>query len=260
MLKIALTSDTHYGHCTKQQLVNMFGMMARQAPDLIIHAGDWTGTHGFPESVEQTMDALRQAIQDTPVLAVRGNHDLWMLRRSKRTAREWRREEEAGRTAGNLAGVIWLDEYSGGYIHEGTNTHVVGTMTWYAAVDPVTNDAAWMPATRDREPSSRHATIRNAERGIWERICTGLGEDKPERLLVVTHHPLVYPAARLGEQAHGGPPSWADELEKALGHQPLAYINGHYHQLWEGQRDTAGRVRFECGSDYGSPCFITFTL
>lgn len=256
-MKIALISDTHYGRgmTSKESLLQVFQDMAEEGPDLVIHAGDWSGTAAFPESVRQTMLALRKYLPNTPVLATTGNHDYWVMKTNRMTEKWQEHQQKKGRQVGRDLGVSWLDEYPGGFVFG--DTRIVGTMTWYGATLPLTNDCHWIPG--GREPLELHRRIRNEQYDIWSKICSGLREaEKSGRcdLLVVTHHPLVYPEAPVGGREHGGPEHWADELEEAHGRQPLAYLNGHFHQRWNGEKDGEGRKRYESGSDYGIPRYI----
>lgn len=254
MTKIALTSDTHYGRgmTNKDSLRNRFKQLAEEeSPDFLIHAGDWEGTEPFSVCVEQTMQALREFLPSTPVLAVTGNHDLWLMDRNHRTQERWEKEQAVGRDAGRAHGVQWLDEVPRGVTIQ--DFRIVGTMTWYEWMHPNTNDVHWMPKMQGQV----HAHIRAKERAIWNDICDGLVENPPEdlsRLIIVTHHPIVYP--HMPNTGHGGPAEWAADLEMAAGGIPGAYLNGHYHERWEGNKDTAGRKRWEAGSDYGNPSYV----
>lgn len=250
-IRIALTSDTHYGHCRKQDLSEMFCRMAAETPDVIVHAGDWAGTHPFSISVYHTMDALRKYLPTATVLAVRGNHDLWIHDRNDLTRTRWREEEIRGRLAGKMLDVIWLDEYTGGYLHEDSGTQIVGTMGWYAVADPGTNDARWFP-----RGTNLHREILSSEQDRWDAICAATRRTThPDRVIVVTHFPIVYPGDELIRK-HGGSDVWVEHLESCLGGPALAYLNGHYHQSWKGEMDRERRPRYESGSDYGRPNFI----
>lgn len=81
MTKFIKVTDTHYGHSNNTHKIHekFLNLMAheiqKQKIDAVIHSGDWIShnQHQLP----RTWKMFRRILNDIPILAVRGNHDLW---------------------------------------------------------------------------------------------------------------------------------------------------------------------------------------
>lgn len=254
-MRIAVTSDTHYGHTKKAALVKMFKHMATEQPDVVVHAGDWAGMHAFPHSVQHTMDALRRAMPMVPVIGVTGNHDYWVHNENRRTEMALHQQLQAGFEIGQNAGLQWL-YFGGGTVIDGVA--FVGCMGWYANPMPGTNDTNYMPGINHGGPV--HGRMRFLEQQNFDTALM-IAEQQilaSNQVVCVTHFPIVFPGGLThGDQQYGGDPAWGDAM-RAFGVQH--FINGHAHQRHEGAPMSDGARKWEAGSDYGKPRYVIIDL
>lgn len=80
-MNIIVLSDTHYGHDSKTHrihekfLFELKEVCNSNDVSLIVHCGDWISTN--QHQLPRTWKMFRDYLGDTPILTVRGNHDLW---------------------------------------------------------------------------------------------------------------------------------------------------------------------------------------
>lgn len=95
MLRLILTSDTHYGfYPSKTALIlNKFvKKLAKEKPDVVLHAGDWGSTK--QKEVESCVKLFRRLLPETPIVGTVGNHDCLDEETECYTKRGWLRYQE----------------------------------------------------------------------------------------------------------------------------------------------------------------------
>lgn len=248
MLRIGLTSDTHIGITTAKAIRKMLLEMREQAPDVIVHAGDFCGGHVGYRSVRSTCRLMREVFPDTPIVAVLGNHDSWS-RKPRDPAREagwveisrvtpplyaFTKNMAEIRKAFATWNVHFLDD-AGPFRFRGTT--FVGSTGWYAKF-VATNDLAHLPNGLGGD-TFRHMQ-KEAEITLQRNL--DLLTDADTYRIFVSHFPVINPADF----------GWSEKLGEILiaDYGIKKFFNGHFHQRHEGP------LKYESGSDYGKPRYL----
>lgn len=241
-MKIVLTSDTHLGITGKGQIKNLFKDIAKESPDLIIHAGDYSGNMKGAGAVGLTCAALRKFNPDVPVVSVIGNHDFWSG--WKCGGGDYVVNYDKILKAFKDHNVHFLDE-SGSFVLE--DIEIIGASGWYTNPQPPTNDANFLPV--GLEGDTNRSLLRRSTQIILKQIEAA---DPTKLIIVTTHFGLI----KSGDDWKGGFEafSWNDQAMVRYIQEKfprVIFINGHAHQLHEGP------LKYECGSDYKKPNYIT---
>src|ERR1051326_7305272 len=248
MLKVALTSDTHVGLTKMKALENCFTEMAAHKPDVVVHAGDFCGGHMGDRSVRSTFRLLRRIFPDIPILAVLGNHDYWcgkprvesrdgdwtVFTQYRPSLSTYQLNLNKIRTAFVESNIFFLDEY-GPFRIEGVT--FVGHTGWYKLF-VATNDLLHLPSGLGGD------TFRHFQRAADTEVMVNLGlltEEDTNRVFV-SHFPVIDPRDF----------GWSEKLGELLveNYQIKKFLNGHMHERHEGP------LKYEAGSDYGSPRYL----
>ena len=273
MVRIVVTSDLHYQITPEEKLRALAGVIATQAPDLTVLAGD------LGEPLERFVACLACFVGlpgDVAVLA--GNHDVWHRKGAHSSERLW---EDLLPAAAQDAGMIWLEDT----VWRKGAVAVAGSLAWYdySAVDP--NVPPYPPdyfaKVKDRfNPDARYidwpwSDLEFAAR-LGDRLVSSvlaLDLDPSVRgTMVVTHVPLfdAQMCRKPFDQVWGFSNAYFGNL--SLGQRLLStkklrrVVSGHTHVGREGvvRRPSGPDVDpiavTVIPSDYGHPAFETYDL
>jgi 3',5'-cyclic AMP phosphodiesterase CpdA len=203
-LRLTVVSDSHLSPHTPEAGTNWDAVVdhvARDRPDLVIHAGDLTA-HGNDDGGE--IVAARRALDrlDVPWRAVPGNHDIgdnpWDGQPDDYAVNDERRQR-------------WVDAI-------GPDWWTVDAGDWQI----VAVDAQLFGSGLDAE----------AEQGEWLERVVGDGSE-PRPLLFVSHKPIAGPADELATAPPYRflPTAHRRQLRELLGRRPVPIVvSGHVHQ------------------------------
>lgn len=255
-MRLILTSDTHLGEsnpmATRRVIDKLWEDIAVEEPDVIVHAGDYSGNYSGAGAVRYTLSSMRRYLPDTPYLTVWGNHDYWCgNNRRSYWNKCWEKNNNKLRDAVSEFGVHLLGSYTSFQLK---NYIFIGTGGWYDNISPPTNDSKYMPRYVDGK--SIHDHLRDSERhAALSIIGTVPWEDASLKKIWVSHFPLFMynplQADPEGFSLFGGNPRLGAALEE-LGVD--LFLQGHGHQ-----RVDEARI-MEAGSDYGRPAYIVREL
>lgn len=268
-MKIAYTSDLHVFYTTEKQIKKMFKEMAAENPDVVIIAGDHSGTHEGWRGSRRVFQLAREAFPTTPILACLGNHDYW-IRGQKR--RNHNRMESMADDKYNHPSLSEFMENIDKTIEEAKNNNIhlfevdgawrpkdiwgyviLGHGLWYKFV-PDSNDEKYMPL--GLEGDTHRYMYKRTLNEFLPQLDT-LTDDDLTRIFV-SHFPITEirgvdeePGPEAHKSAYRSDPRWSGDpaLGKMLqeDYKVEKFINGHTH----GNAD--GPLRYECGSDYKNP-------
>jgi len=258
-MKILLTSDTHYAMTKHTPAIHekFLAEGSILAPDLVLHAGDWSATS--QNQLGKTLKNFRRAFGAVPIAGVLGNHDLW--HKTQYDVLEGRRTTRSLSSRLNIAGSLMRDQD----VHwlapdrplEASGVMVFGFDGWYAHSDPQTYDRHWLPGTDD---NGRDVMVSLQKRSLtqFEQLLDALANaraDHPEKkIVVVTHHPIV----RLEGRSH--PFDGDYNMGARLIDDKLCDVlcMGHSHRRVDTRE---GDVRLlNAGSDYDKPAWLEFEV
>lgn len=74
-MKIALISDTHWGITKPNSIKKMLVRLSKEPFDVLIHAGDYSGTREGFKPTRATVKLIREFFPEVPYLTVLGNHE-----------------------------------------------------------------------------------------------------------------------------------------------------------------------------------------
>ena len=159
-MKIALTSDTHYGygHKTHRKHIKFLNELNREDFDVLVHCGDWSASK--QTSLYKTLKMFREALGDKPILTSLGNHDLWDINnwdnRSDHRVKIRRSTYDRNKTYRSM--IIdhhnWMEEFN--IHHLAWNPYqfeeevmFYGFDGWYYQLPVRSNDVNYMPRLVD---------------------------------------------------------------------------------------------------------------
>jgi len=123
-MKIIVTADLHLPITSRSTIQNLVLDIQKQAPDVVVLAGDIGETLTEPDYFQQCVELFTAAL-DCPVLVLAGNHDLWVHDSSPIDSMEmWTTELPAQAKQANSQ---WLEGQN--YVHKGIA--IVGSMLHY---------------------------------------------------------------------------------------------------------------------------------
>jgi predicted MPP superfamily phosphohydrolase len=249
-MKIALTSDLHVFLTSEKSIKIMFATMAGENPDIVVIAGDHSGTHEGHRGTKAVFKMARSALPNTPIVACLGNHDYWIRGNKKKT---------------DLLGVNYhhpsIDQFNENYqkivshadkygIHllekRGVFRHtdiwgivIAGHGLWYK-YPPNSNDDRYLPLGIDGD-THRYMYKRTTDALLKQ--LNQLDDANDGIRVFVSHFPIFNITDH--DAVWCGDPFLGQMLHDD--YQFTTFLNGHSH----GNKN--GPIRWECGSDYYNP-------
>lgn len=244
-MRVALTSDTHSGASreTHKILSRFFESMEEDKEwDVLILAGD-LGIATFDHFL--TLLNMVKVHIKRPVVAVRGNHDLWDKRKYNLQATIKYGSEKFAEY-----GIHHLE--SGPYIKDGVA--FVGWDGWYNMFIRGRNEWNFIP--HYTAGLHTHDFLKNREDKEFQRVLDELEQHKDKKRVVVTHMP-PFKESQVWDplwDEHAGNPRFISFLEGNA--DVLCY--GHTHLAHE---EVIKGIRvYNSGSDYDEPNYIKFEV
>jgi predicted MPP superfamily phosphohydrolase len=249
-MKIALTSDLHVFLTSEKQIKMMFAAMAAERPDVIVIAGDHSGTHEGNRGVKAVFKMARTAFPTTPIVACLGNHDYWIRGNKKRT-------DDFGRHYYHPSIDQFNDNYQKIVNHAETyNIHlleekgvfrftdvwgivIAGHGLWYK-YPPNSNDDYFLPLGIEGD-THRHMYKKTTDALLKQ--LDQLDDANDGIRIFVSHFPIFNIADH--DAVWCGDPFLGQMLHDD--YQFTTFLNGHSHD------NRSGPIRWECGSDYYNP-------
>lgn len=251
-LKIALTTDLHYGFSSKTE-AKLIKFLDKELPkakkygiDLFIVSGDLASTkqRQFEKCLALIRNKMDQHNIDVPFALVRGNHDLWNDYDKKN--KEWikskflvdlyKKHEE------------WFVKYKVRHLDNALiikDTLICGFDGWYSTSDPKTNDADRIP----KDVGNGHTTMNWLITKTWKDFDSVLELSKTApvtKKILVTHHNL-YLTKKYGENPHNGITKFLPEVKANFD----VLVCGHTHIVEDRIEDNLRIIN--AGSDYNQP-------
>lgn len=240
-MRICLFSDWHVEVATSGRINEQLSLMQESAPDLIINLGDNCGAENGAKSTKQLTGKVRKVFPSTPFVSCLGNHDYWTKGEDARPSPEqFHNNYRSICETFKKHKVHFLDE-DGVY----RNPHfpgyaVAGHSLWYGHSSPPTNDGRWMPWGLDGD--THRYMQRKSYSQLFDSLETLTSEDTTR--IFCSHFPVVN-FRGADDELYSGPLSLGSSLEREFAF--TKFLCGHAHQLH------TGPLRYETGSDYGTP-------
>jgi predicted phosphodiesterase len=246
-MKIAFTSDTHWGITKPKNIVKMLKKLGSEEFDLFIHLGDYSGSTNAIGPLKGTVKAIKNEIGDRPYLSVIGNHDYWCekKRASNPSIADFKAHYEMVCSIFREHGVHFIDN-DGPYrtAKDGSNFLFFGDSGWYKNPNPPTNDKHFLPLFV--EGNTNQWLYKKAMTRVGQQIDVLESMDKGSTQAVFLSHFPIVPS----EGDYKGAFEdfcWDNQIYNFLKDYGVEYfINGHSHKDLNGPR-------YECGSDYYNP-------
>jgi predicted phosphodiesterase len=259
MLRLILTSDTHYGfYPSKTALIlNKFvRKLAKENPDVVLHAGDWGSTK--QKEVESCVKMFRRILPETPIVGVLGNHCYGSLDKVGILLSD---------TIHNLKRVF--DENNVISHFKQDNVEIFGYNSWYKTNRPPSNDHRWIaPLTKEDAEENFYDWIplpisRNIHQYLLEKsylncqdVCERLKASDAKHKVVVTHFESI---EYRGDPFYDGMKGSYVEYEMLMEAGATIICYGHSHRVSDFINEKGVRV-LNCGSDYNEPKFTVIEL
>jgi len=250
-MKIALTSDLHYGYFgnTSNKIARFVKKLAAEEVDLLIIAGDiaTVSQHQFKRCMEEIRAGLT-----CEIIYVRGNHDFWDRVHKKDPesgTRNLQQIYDYHKAITYPLSITHLDD--GPFRYDSGRVEVYGFDGWYAEYNPHTNDASNMPKQHESCPVPAYLVGK-----AWKdfgKILDEVKESTAETKILVTHH-NIYVDPKYGVNSHNGILKFYPETKENFD----ILCCGHTHQHKDYYDDNL-RV-LNCGSDYNDPKYIIFNV
>jgi len=249
MIKIALTTDSHYGHSKNTHKIHEKFLkrlnLAIKADDVkvLIHTGDWISYK--QDQLERTLKMFRKYI-DIPIVCVRGNHDLWQYDK---------------RNDGRKLTLMELDEQHNKWFKENDIHHlengpfivddviIVGFDGWYNMCYPPTNDAEHMKSNVEGVPTMVYLSGKT-----YSKLDNLLQIDLScyRSSVMVTHHPPFTEDVQYLDYCAN--PNYFQPIKDKFD----AFCTGHSHHYWNESQDNC--LILNAGSDYDKPRYTIFEV
>ncbi len=260
-MKLLLTSDTHYGfsHNTHKIHEKFFQQLNQEIVHndikAVIHSGDWSSNK--QDQFQRTLAMFRNRLgPDIPIVAVRGNHELWDYRKDKfdhntgmmkpqgkiswetmdRLHQEWFQKEN-----------IHHLESQGKFVID--DVVIMGFDGWYYHVNAPTNDGGMIISHVGGDTSMTYHSHR-----AYKALNRVLAEDTSQyrKAICVTHHTLWVDDQRYA--AYIGNPSFLPHIKEKFD----VLCTGHSHRYRNDIEDET--LILNCGSGYDKPKYIVFEV
>ena len=232
-MRIDYTSDTHMGFSDKtyrkqeryvKEWVSKHGL-----PDLFVVAGD-IASHRPLDQQKSLFRILRQALGDTPIGVVRGNHDFWGYRRIQPNLNQL--NESYAKACADF-GITDLEQNT----LEIGGVNIGGWLSWWQHGEGVDRDRV----SSNVMTSEIRAMERDTFRALFDKIVETNG-----KWVLVTHMPPGHP--------YGSSEQPLLSL-RGLIDEPI-YITGHTHKP-RSERLSGGELILNSGPDYDKPSIRT---
>lgn len=245
-MRTVLLSDWHIGLTKEKAIRRQLELMVAYSPELIVNLGDNCGGIDGAKSTRTITKFIREYFPVTPIVACLGNHDYWCSsgRRGSPSPERFAENLMAIKATFAEFNVHFLD--TDGPFRSSVGATFVGHTLWYGS-NPNTNDLSWMPIALDGD------THRYMRTRAYSELFANLDKltEADSLRVFCSHFPVVEFKSYLDIQYSGS---------KQLGDTLMAdyniskFMNGHAHQRHEGP------LRYEPGSDYGNPRFLTIEI
>lgn len=267
MVKLMLTSDTHYGMDGKTHAKHLkfWKRVAKAIKEENVQALLWAGDiasfrqRHFRNSIE-----MARKYVSIPILLIRGNHDLWCGKDPKERGVEFSSLEEVF-----TKHKQWMTQ---NFIHHLEDSPYViddvvicGFDGWYATSNPDTNDKYWMPKNVQGQPFVNQYLATKAWKDFQN--CLDVDTSPFRKSVLVTHHnpygfsPLgkcrtVDELLKVGVEytGHGANLKFLPEIREKFD----VLCCGHTHGFKDDTRE--GIQIYNSGSDYNNPKFLVFEV
>lgn len=248
-MKIALTTDTHYGFKGDKTrakhekfLIALAKAMKDQNCVALCHTGDWISHKQV--QLEKTFAQFREHI-DSPILAVFGNHDYWN-EHNRYKPLNW---EKLLKNQTEM-----LAKYNITHVGENPvvidNTLFIGYNGWYKSLTPPTNDLQWMPKWIDGQPT--HEVLNKKSHDDLNKLLYAVDNYQYEKAVCLTHFPPF--CTNPAYEDHSGNPSHLPFLKEVFD----VLLVGHSHQSHDFM-DEGLRI-VNAGAEYNDPRFIIIDI
>lgn len=240
-MRILITSDTHTGFDNKTDHIHrtrMFPAMKEQAPELVIHAGDWGIRR--KENVFKAFRDFRKNFPDIPIIGVLGNHDYWQYGTLKKDHQSLIAQINTEALDNGITLLNGFEAYFGKIV-------VFGFPGWYGSEPLCSNDPYNMYKWVDSD-----SLLRQQSRECFEDAVVFARDSSFSPKICVTHFP-----------PYSMDPQWGGFCANQMYFDPLCekfnyLIVGHSHQR-EDFFHKGCRV-INPGSDYNKPKFVVLDL
>lgn len=259
-MRIGFASDLHIFLTSEKSIRRMFKDMAAENPDVVVLAGDHSGTHEGYRGVKGVFKLAREAFPAPfPIVACLGNHDYWVRGARKDSIDQIGMEKSYGYpslfqfnenyekiVAEAKKQQVHLLEEDGVYRHSGIWGFVIaGHGLWYK-YPPNSNDHRYLPYGIEGDT---HRYMYKRTMDALMKQLEQLDDANDGIRTFVSHFPII-------EVTDQSAPWDGDPFLGAMlrdEYQFTTFLNGHSH----GNKN--GPMRWECGSDYYNPKYKIIT-
>lgn len=263
MIKLMLTSDTHYGMDgkTHSKHSKFWRKVAETIEKEDIKALIWAGDiasfrqRQFRRSLEMAAEHV-----SIPILLVRGNHDYWNGYDPKEPKMHLKTMEQVmdqHQLWFKQNGIHHLE--NGPYVIE--DVIICGFDGWYGSANPNTNDKKWMPITIYGEKITSQYLVSKAWKDFEK--CLEIDTTPYRKSIIVTHHaPYPYDHSYVDTNMYlglnyGHHTANFRFLQEMKGKFDILCC-GHSHKLRDDYDE--GIQIYNCGSDYNAPKAMVFEV
>lgn len=247
-MKIALISDTHLGITDSGEIRKMLNKLKSKEFDVLVHAGDYSGSHNGYETLTETLKHIREFIPDKPFISTIGNHDFWCKPDDETPASlsSYHENYKAIQDAFKLYNVSFIDE---GIVK--INDFVfMGVSGWYQNLSPPTNDKNFLPIGINGDTNS--FLLKRSETLLNEQML--YIKEPHETVVFISHFPVI----NRGRDYKGNFQefNWSETIYNLIKEQYDCkyFLEGHSHKRHEGPE------KYNCGPDYYRPNFLIINV
>lgn len=255
MPRICLVSDTHLGITSKKKLDQFFHKLTEESFDILIHAGDYSGSYDGHRMLAQTVALMRKHHPTVPIVSTIGNHDFWCRpfetiewSTQTPTLESYTKNYNKVKAAFKKHHVHFIDEDG---LFRFQDIVICGASGWYQTSTPRTNDINFLPS---KLGGHTHSYLLKRSYDIIDEQLKDFKKEPNETFLFLSHFPVV----NKGNDYKGAfnEFSWSESIHKLMeeNYNCKHFLEGHSHQRREGEPS------YNCGSDYYWPKFIILNV
>lgn len=250
-MKIGFTSDLHVFLTTEKTIKKMFERMLEDKPDVIVIAGDHSGTHEGARGCKAVFRIARSVFAETPIIACLGNHDYWVRGEKIKTEfgveRTYHRPSLADFNI-NYENIVKSAEEFNVHLLEEKGVFrfndlfgfvIAGHGLWYK-YPPNSNDHLYLPL--GIEGDTHRYMYKKTTDDLMKQLDQ-LDDANDGIRIFVSHFPVF--SISDSEAVWAGDPFIGEMLHDK--YQFTTFLNGHTH------KNANGPTRWEPGSDYYNP-------